>query len=181
MRRVFSASEFPALRKMEYIFGLPEYQTPLVGGNAPSQSDIFVLARTGHDLISMTVEGKVDEPFGNSLTGVWVKDGSSGKRERLADLRKRLGLSRKDVDHICYQLIHRSAAALIEAERFSAATAIMLVHSFSQKSARFEDYRAFVELFGKSAEPDSVIYIGRKNGIALYTAWVVGEPEFLTA
>ncbi len=129
----------------------------------------------------MTVERKVDESFGSSLTGEWLEGASPEKEKRLADLRQRLGLSRKRVDHIWYQLIQRTAAALIEAERFSASTSVMLVHSFSQDNARFEDYWAFVELFGKSVEPDTVTFIGRKNGIALYTEWVVGEPEFLAA
>lgn len=180
VRRVFAASGYPRLQNMEFIFGLPEYRTPLAGGRTPSQSDIFVLARSGRGLISITVEGKVDEDFG-PLTSDWRKDGSPGKRERLADLCKRLRLSQKRVDPIRYQLIHRTAAALIEAERFYADTAIMLVHSFSPKRTGFEDYQAFTGLFGRSTEPDSVTYIGRRNGIELYTAWVVGEPEFLKA
>ena len=178
--RVFSSSEYPRLHNMEFVLGFPEFRTPLAGGSRATQSDIFVLASSERGLISITVEGKVDEDFG-PLTGDWREDGSPGKRERLADLRKRLRLSRKRVDHIRYQLLHRTAAALIEAERFYANTAIMLVHSFSQEHARFEDYQAFIGLFGKSAEPNSVTYIGRRYGIALYTAWVVGEPEFLQA
>lgn len=179
--RVFSDSEYPRIKNMEFILGLTEHQTPLVGGSRPSQSDIFVLARSEHGLISMTVEGKVDEAFGSSSTGDWLQDSSPGKRERLADLRKRLGLSRKNVDHIWYQLLHRTAAALIEAERFQAKTAIMLVHSFSQNHAHFEEYQDFLDLYGKSALPNSVTPIGRRGGIELYTAWVVGEPEFLQA
>ena len=179
--RVFAASAYPALRNLEFIFGLPEFQTPLVGGRGPSQSDIFVVACTGQELVSITVEGKVEGTFGSSIVGDWLKDASSGKRERLADPRKHLGLSNKKVDHIWYQLLHRTASALIEAERIHAKTAIMLVHSFSQNHSRFEDYQDFVALFGKTAELDSVTSIGKKKGIALYTAWVVGESEFLAA
>ena len=179
--KVFSDSEYPEIQNMDFIIGLPEYQTPLPGGIRPSQSDIFVMARTEKGLVSLTVEGKVDEEF-DKLIGDWrKKDGSPGKRERLAYLCKRLKVSQKRVDHIRYQLFHRTAAALIEAERFRAASAVMLVHSFSQEHKWFEDYQAFIGLFGKSAEPDSVTYIGRRNGIALYTAWVVGDPEFLAA
>ena len=178
--RIFSDSGYPVLRDMEFVLGLPEYQTLLVGGRRPSQSDIFILARTENELICITVEGKVNEEFG-PLIGDWREDGSPGKQERLADLRKRLRLSRKRVDHIRYQLLHRAASSLIEAERFHAASAVMLVQSFSQEHMWFVDYQTFIGLFGKSAEPDSVTYIGRKNGIALYTAWVVGEPQFLTA
>ena len=180
VNRVFSDSGYPVLRDMEFIHGLPEYQTFLVGGRRPSQSDIFILARSEKELICLTVEGKVNEEFG-PLVADWREDGSPGKQARLVDLRKRLRLSRKQVDHIRYQLLHRTASSLIEAERFHATSAVMLVHSFSEEHRWFEDYQAFIGLFGKTAEPDSVTYIGRKHGIALYTSWVVGEPEFLAA
>jgi len=165
---------------MEFLLGLPEHQTFLAGGRRSSQSDIFVLTGNEKELVTITVEGKVNEAFG-PIVGDWREDGSEGKRERLADLRKRLGLSRKVVDSVRYQLIHRTATALIEAERFHATSALMLVHSFSQDHMWFEDYQDFVGLFGKSAAPDSVTYIGRKSGVALYTAWVVGEPRYLEA
>ena len=178
--QVFSESGYPVLRDMKFALGLPEYRTPLPGRGWPSQSDIFVVARTKKELICLTVEGKVDEEFGQ-LTSEWLGERLPNKRERLAGLCKLLRVSQKQVANIRYQLLHRTAAALIEAERFYANTAIMLVHSFSQEHKWFEDYQAFIGLFGKSSEPNSVTYIGRKNGIALYTAWVVGEPQFLTA
>ena len=80
---------------------------------------------------------------------------------------------------IRYQLLHRTASALIEAERFGASTAFMLVHSFSQEDEHLEDYQEFVKLFGTSGEVNTVSYAGNKNGIDLYLAWVRGEERFL--
>jgi hypothetical protein len=36
-------------------------------GSKPSQNDIFILARSDTDLVSIAVEGKVDEPFGGMV------------------------------------------------------------------------------------------------------------------
>jgi hypothetical protein len=40
---------------------------PLPGGSTQSQNDAFVLARTPKGLVSITIEGKVSEPFGETL------------------------------------------------------------------------------------------------------------------
>ena len=55
----------------------------------------------------------------------------------------------------------------------------MLVHSFSQKHKRFNEYAAFVRLFGKEAVPDSIVYVGERAGKHLYLGWVTGERECL--
>ena len=117
----------------------------------------------------ITVEGKVDEGFGRS-TAKWREDASLGKRERLARLCKRLRRAPARVDHISYQLLHRTAAALIEAERFNSNTAVTLIHSFSGDLVGFKDYQAFISLFGKWSKPNTVTNVGRRNGVQLYTS-----------
>ncbi len=52
-----------------------------------------------------------------------------------------------------YQLLHRTAAAVIEAERFKTDAAAMIVHSFSATGAGFDDYDRFVELM----DPDEKV------------------------
>ena len=115
------------------------------------------------------MEGKVDEGFGQT-TAKWREDASPGKRERLARLCKRLRGAPARVDHISYQLLHRTAAALIEAERFNANTAVTLIHSFSGDRIGFKDYQAFISLFGKWSKPNTVTNVGRRNGVQLYTS-----------
>ena len=129
------------------------------------------------------VEGKVSEPFDLPVAD-WLKvvtspSGRSDKPRRLKYLSSRLDIQDDDVSHIRYQLLHRTASASIEAERFGASTAVMLVHSFSQEDEHLEDYQAFVELFGTTGDVDTVSYAGAKNGIDLYLAWVRGEERFL--
>lgn len=70
------------LRGIEPLLVLPEWKVALLGGRRPSQNDAWILARTDEVLVSITVEGKVDEPFDRPLAD-WKVDASSGKRQRL--------------------------------------------------------------------------------------------------
>ncbi|MFQ5486021.1 MAG: hypothetical protein ACE5DO_11905 [Desulfobacterales bacterium] len=178
VRKVFSQSGMSRFKDIELLLAIPEYQVPIPGGSRPSQNDIFVLARAEQQLMTITVEGKVSEPFGPTIDE-WLKKDSSGKRKRLSYLCEKLGLPEEVERKIRYQLLHRTASALIEAERFSASSALMLVHSFSHEHAWLEDYQAFLALFGKGGEANSVTYAGKKNGIDLYLSWVVGDKKFL--
>jgi hypothetical protein len=110
------ASVFPSA---ELLLALPEHKVPLPGGARSSQNDIWVLARSEHQLISMAVEGKVSEPFGPTVQE-WQTESSPGKVKRLAFLLSLLGLS-SIPDTTRYQLLHRTASAIIEAQRFNAA------------------------------------------------------------
>jgi len=168
------ASQFPSV---ELLLALPEHKVPLPGGSRSSQNDIWVLARCKGQLISIAVEGKVSEPFGPTVQE-WQAEPSPGKAERLAHLLSLLGLSSVS-DATRYQLLHRTASAIIEAQRFNAAHAVMLVHSFSQSSEWFQDYAAFVSLMGGSANENSMVAVGSRFGISLHFAWVRGNASYL--
>lgn len=168
------ASVFPSA---ELLLALPEHKVPLPGGARSSQNDIWVLARSEHQLISMAVEGKVSEPFGPTVQE-WQTESSPGKVKRLAFLLSLLGLS-SIPDTTRYQLLHRTASAIIEAQRFNAAHAVMLVHSFSPTSEWFQDYAAFVALMGGSAAVDKMISVGSRAGVSLHLAWVRGNACYL--
>jgi hypothetical protein len=147
-------------------------------GGRPSQNDIFVLGKSGNQLVSITVEGKVNEALGPTVAEK-RKDMSPGVKERLEFLVDLLQLKDEALDPIRYQLLHRTASALIEADRFCASNALMLVHSFSQEHQWFEDYAAFAGLYGIEAELNRVHCVGKVSGKDLYLGWVVGEREYL--
>ena len=169
------ASAFPSA---ELLLALPEHKVPLPGGSRSSQNDIWVLARSENQLISIAVEGKVSEPFGPTVQE-WLTESSPGKVKRLAYLLSLLGLCSVS-DTTRYQLLHRTASAIIEARRFNAAHAVMLVHSFSQSSEWFPDYAAFVSLMGGSAAEDKMISVGSRAGVSLHLAWVRGNARYLS-
>ena len=73
---------------------------------------------------------------------------------------KALGLNHSPVDSIRYQLLHRTASAVVEARRFNAAHAMMLVHSFSPSDEWFDDYNQFLALFGTTGALDTITSVG---------------------
>ena len=93
------------------------------------------------------VEGKVDEPFG-PLVSEWLTDASANKRARLSVLQETLGLADHNVSNLRYQLLHRTAAAIYEAQRYKVRPAVMLVHSFSEDHSWSDDFRAFADAIG---------------------------------
>lgn len=172
LQQIFLESNFTALQDLEILLKIPEYQVSLDTKRAPSQNDLFVLARNKSDLIAIMVEGKVDEPFGPTVNQ-WLEDASSGKKQRLDFLTHCLNLP-KDIQlyEIHYQLLHRAASAILEAQRFHAKHALMLVHSFSPKDSSFENYIRFVKLFNQTAAKDSITNSVHINGIQLHFGWL---------
>lgn len=167
----------PLLKEVQLLVALPEHKVPLPGGRRESQSDVFALLRTGSDVVACTIEGKVDEPFGPTL-GEWLVDASAGKLERLAFLQKILGLHEEIPRNVRYQLLHRTASAVMESDRFATSAAAMIVHSFSPAAQWFEDFRAFAALFGAQASPDRAVEVRLPSGKPLYLGWATGEARF---
>lgn len=126
------------------------------------------------------VEGKVNESFGPTLGDLRAEE-SAGKKARLKFLLRTIGLRDDPGDAIRYQLLHRTASAILEGERFHAVAAVMLVHSFSARRAGFQDYKAFLRLYGVAAEVGLLQVVTNKTAIPLLAAWVPGEPKFLQA
>jgi hypothetical protein len=180
---ILQSADNPAFEHAELLLAIPEWQVPLPPSRGhPSQNDLFVLARDAHGgLVSIMVEGKVSEPFGQTLSE-WLEKATPGRRSRLEFLQNTLGLTRGIPGSIRYQLLHRTASALIEAERFGAKSALMLVHSFSPDRLWLEDYRCFLELFGiLSAVPGQLYRLPAPGPVHLYSGWAEGNPSFLSA
>ena len=150
---------------------LPEHQVALEGGAAASQSDVWVLASHDFGLASITIEGKVAESFGPTLSA-WLKDASEGKQDRLAFLTHLLGLSTPLPGTIRYQLLHRVGSAIIEAKRYHANVALCLIQSFSATNEGLADFQEFCRLFGKNPQPGEVVVLGQHDGIKIYAGWV---------
>jgi hypothetical protein len=178
---LFSQSGVSAFQKIELLLAFPEYQVSLPGGRRPSQNDLLAVAK-GSDgqLVVIAVEGKVSEPFGPTLAE-WRVSESRGKQERLEFTVQLLGLKNEPPSCIRYQLLHRTASAVIEARHFNAQSAVMLVHSFSQEALWFEDFQAFLGLFGAQPQLNQLYWLKELEGINLYAGWVKGNKEFLAA
>lgn len=171
-------AQFPALAGAKPLLIFPEWKVSLPGGSRPSQNDVWILAKGDAGLISIAVEGKVEESF-DKVLGDWMVGASSGKEIRLAYLTASLGLVAPIPNTIRYQLLHRAASAVIEAERFGAHHAVMLVHTFSKENLWFDDFAAFAALFGVKAELNRLFITTARGGLPLYIGWVHGDERYL--
>jgi hypothetical protein len=194
-----------AFKNLEMLLAIPEYEVALEGGDRGSHNDVFVLARGQAGLVAVVVEGKVDEDFGPTLDQ-WLKNTNSeshnltesnnfttdlesvvarakpvpsGKPRRWESLKSLLSLPNDCPLSIRYQLVHRAASAVLEAQRFGATHAVMVVHSFSPTNNHLSDFDAFVGLYGKSVKPGLLVLLGEPAGSRLWTAWVSGDQRFL--
>ncbi|MFO7652408.1 MAG: hypothetical protein R6X25_01150 [Candidatus Krumholzibacteriia bacterium] len=160
----------PLFRGFELLLAIPELQVSLPGGGRPSQTDLWVLGSIAGGLVSVAVEGKVSEPFGPTV-GEWQRGASHGKITRLDYLCDLLHLRQSSAPRIRYQLLHRTASAIILARRFHAAHAVMLVHSFSPDRVCSQDYRMFAAALGAVAQ-DGMIVVPSHREPTLSLAWV---------
>jgi hypothetical protein len=174
----FSQTDDPLLAALSPVVAVPEFTVPLPGGRHPSQNDIFVLARSEAGPVCIMVEGKVDEVFGPTLSE-WLAEASTGKKLRLRFLTRTLGLAAQLPDTARYQLLHRATSAVVTAEQYRAVAAVVLVHSFSQKSSGWSDYVSFAGLFGVDAIEGAVQRLRTKSAVPLFGVWGVGNESFL--
>jgi hypothetical protein len=170
------AAFFPG--EPELLMALPEYKVPLPGGRRESQSDVFALVRCGDLMSALMIEGKVEEPFGPTVAD-WSAGASKGKHERLEHICSLLGLSLPLPSGIRYQLLHRTAAAAIEATRFNADEAAMFVHSFSKKQAWHADFEAFCSLMHCERQSNGSYRTMLQSGQPLRLGWAQGDERFL--
>jgi hypothetical protein len=106
----------------------------------------------------------------------------SGRYRRTSPRRDLLQLDEGDILDVRYQLLHRTAAAILEAQRFAAHHALMLVHSFSAEDALLDDYQAFAQRMGaRDADADAIVVVGERGGIPLYLSWIRGEERYARA
>lgn len=170
------ARMFP--ERADLLLAIPEHKVPLPGGRRESQNDVFALIRFGESTSATMIEGKVNEPFG-PMVEEWMMDASPGKVTRMRHLCELLGLERTPDSRIRYQLVHRTASAVIEARRFKTDEAAMIVQSFSPIRMWFEDFAAFASLFGCSPVPDRPVTVRLPDGLTLRMGWASGDPSYL--
>lgn len=179
---VASAFAASSLGVLEFVAGIPEYKVALPGGSTASQTDLFVLARTAHgEKVAIAVEGKAEEAFGDDTVEGWRSEASDGKKSRLKHLLSVLDLPDDErIRLLRYQLFHRTASALMEAERLHAPHAVMLVHSFSPTRRWREEFDAFADVLGAQIDYDGISSAGERYGRTLYLGWVTDDhPELI--
>jgi hypothetical protein len=121
--RVLRLSGPEIFRNIDILLAVPEHQVPLPGGGSASSNDLFVLAKSRGQLTTFMIAGKADETFDPTVSE-WLQDAAEGKKKRRADICSTIGVKEDQVADMPYRLLHQTAAAVLEAERFSAANAV---------------------------------------------------------
>lgn len=128
--------------------------------------DLVVLCRAGTQRITINIEAKADEPFGDSTVGAYYDhklNSSSNVPKRIENLSAALFGKKPDalIRSLRYQLVHSAAATLIEALASKAQLAVFLVqefHSAGLSSIKLQQNRAdwttFVRAFPESTTAD---------------------------
>lgn len=135
----------PDWASAEVITGFFEHATALDTPQGPTNSDLLILARMPSDLGVIAVEAKAGETFGEMIQA-W--NTSPGREVRLKWACGLFGLDPAACGLLRWQLFHRTAAAVLEAKRFLAPKAIMLVHDFAAQPSWVDDYKAFAQALG---------------------------------
>ena len=173
---LLSSSTVPALQGLSLLAAMPEWEVRLPGGETTSNTDILALCRNDQGLCVLAVEAKVLEDFG-PLVGEKRSSASENQRLRLEYLHRLLRVDHFD-DAIRYQLLHRTASALLTAIDFHAATAVMLVHAFDTPVERKADFAAFCNALGANEVVADIFAVPNFTMPTLYLAWCDGNSEF---
>jgi len=171
---------------VELLAATPEHETPLAGKGRASVSDVLVFVNMRGARCTVTVEGKKDSDDFDDTVEAWFKEAKTegardNRTKRLGGIYDELGLTNPDADKIRYQLLHRAAAAVIEAKRFNADCAAMVVQSFSPQHQGFEDFAEFLKLFGINSAKRDTLYETDMPGMTLYFGWASSAGTVATA
>ncbi len=187
---VLAASD--TYRGTELVEAFFEHQTDLRTRGRASQTDVLAFVKSPAGYAVWAVEGKCNESFGEKVTD-WLKpepqvqngpetqlapgtsEGESRtRRHRLEELCRVLGIESAKVGDLRYQLIHRTVAAVYEAQRYHCAHAAVIVHSFSGNTySGFSDFAAFAKALGTSVTEEHPLSATRVvDGVAVTLAWV---------
>lgn len=178
VRAVLAAD--PVFKNAKLVDAFLERSVDLGDGQRPSQTDLMAVIRTHAGLGIIAVEAKVNEAFGPTVKE-WLaedKNGAGARRARLETLCSLLNLDPDRATGLRYQLIHRTASAVIEAHNYCAKHAAMIVQSFCPKRSWFEDFAAFTEALNLGpAEPGRISQAGNFAGVELRLGWVADKID----
>jgi hypothetical protein len=146
--KLFRESDFG---EATLLLAVAEHKVPLIGGKADSQCDVWALLKTASGGVSLSVEAKANESFGqgNEPLSDWLIAGESersrrNRRDRWEHIRTHLPSAADDAySPVPYQLLHRCAAGVIEAQRFGVPNAAFIVQSFKTPDCSFQAFSQF--------------------------------------
>jgi hypothetical protein len=153
--------------------GFFEHSTALDTMVGPSCTDLLALVRMPVGLGVIAVEGKAGESFGEVIKD-W--NNTAGKQARLEWACTMFGVDPATALDLRWQLFHRTASAVLEARRFCASHAIMLVHDFSS-GVGLGDFKAFAGALSVVGAGENALSEARViGGVSLRLGWLRDTP-----
>lgn len=158
----------------ELLLAVAEHKVPLGGKGADAQCDVWALVHTVAGTVSVAVEAKANEPFGNGNESLadWLNAGKSvnspanRRRRAIAILENLPPATEGAYDIVPYQLLQRTAAAVIEAKRFRLRHAALIVQGFNCPKESIDAYGELCTACG-IREAYSFMHITRIGDIEL--------------
>ena len=177
LTRALETANDPDLADLKLLIAIPEWEVSLPGGVTSSCTDVMAIASNARGLVAIAVEAKVDEAFGPTI-GEKRDAASAGQLERLEFLHRTLGLAAPLPDDVRYQLLHRTVSAVLTAKSFHAATAVMIVQSFSAESRWLADFQRFCNALGTTGAVGAVALVPGLSSPRLFLGWCAGDQRF---
>lgn len=138
--------------------GIAEHKVSLAGRGGASQCDVWALLDSTGGPISLAVEAKARESFGNDNETLdqWLLAGETAnslqnRQTRWASIEANLPVAQGGgYMPVPYQLLHRCAAAVLEARRLRLRNAAFIVQAFG---APAQSFLAFSGMYGAMGLP----------------------------
>lgn len=156
------------LKDLQLLRGIPEHVTSLPERGEGRNHDLWLLGRTDQEQITICIEAKADEPFGNETVFEYSlsanKRRMSGKPtrvpERIAKLLAIVPAPGNQWDNVRYQLLTAICGTAIQAKRDGSTLALFVVHEFHTRMtmpdkilANKKDFDFFVSVITGSYQP----------------------------
>lgn len=139
------------------LLAVAEHKVVLPGGNAASQNDVWGLVKSNKGTVSLSIEAKAREAFGNNTLGDWLEAGATPEAQENRQVRWTFLLQQLPETPngsyfpVKYQLLHRCASAVIEARRFGLKHAAFIIQAFNTPDYRFLEFATFCQSIGLEA------------------------------
>ena len=174
------------LKGLRLIRGVPEHVTSLPERGEGRNHDLWLLGRTDQEQITICIEAKADEPFGNETVAEYRlsanKRRGSGEStrvpERIDQLLALVPASDHQWDKIRYQLLTAICGTAIQAQRDGSTLAVFVVHEFHTRKTTLDKLLANKKEFDLFMSVITGFYKPVIEG-TLYGPFIVGDVDCL--
>lgn len=155
-------------KELELMRGIPEYRTSLKCSGNGRNHDLWLIGRTGCEQVTICVEAKADESFGNYLVGgywTWAMQRrimgiETGVPERIEELLSLVRNTDREWFPLKYQLLTAICGTALQVKHDKSQVGIFLIHEFitgktniSRLQKNEEDLRKFLSVLSGQQLP----------------------------